>query len=313
MHRAVAYLAVALSLCVACFAQSPAPTLVASVGVVTPSAPTLTIRKDVREVRVTFHALDRHKHSVLDLPPDSLTIFDNGQPVNAISTFNLATDLPLSIALMVDASDSIARDFAAEQHTSAAFVTGLVRSTDDRLTLIAFRNHVDVSRKVTGNADEFASTLRQIKVGGLTALYDAIIATSEGLAASDPSASRRAIILISDGDDTDSRFSLNDAINAAVRDDVAVYSVSIRSRNVTVTGEKVLKLIADATGGRTYSVRATEDLSRAMQEIERDLRTQYLLTYKASSTASGFHTLKLTSSAKDVSIRVRSGYFAVSH
>lgn len=275
------------------------------------SAPGLTIRKQVEEVRITFHAFDKHKHPVLNLSKDSLAILDNGAPVSAISGFDLASDLPLSVAIMVDASDSVSRNFAAEQQASSAFVRTLVRSNDDRVMLVAFRDKIEMIRRMDENTGDLAAAMRAVKVGGLTALYDAVVFTSSTLAETDTSASRRAIIVISDGDDTDSRYVLNDAIAAAVRNDVAVYAIRVHSRHATLAGENALNGLAQASGGRVYHLQTRDELARAMEEIERDLRSQYFVTYRpVTPTVSGFHALKLSSSVKDVSIRARTGYFA---
>jgi len=162
-----------------------------------------------------------------------------------------------------------------------------------------------------GNTVELPKAMRDVKVGGLTALYDAVVSTASTLADTDTSASRRAIIVISDGDDTDSRNLLDDAISTALRNDVAVYAIRVHSRHATLAGENALKQLAQASGGRVYNLNGRDELVRAMEEIERDLRTQYLVTYRpVTPTVSGFHTLKLSSSVKDVSIRARNGYFA---
>jgi Ca-activated chloride channel homolog len=313
MLRFFASLTVVVSLCACAFgAEGASATLVASASA-TPisSAPMLTIRKQVEEVRVTFHAFDKHKHPVLNLPKASLAVLDNGAPVSSISGFDIASDLPLSVAIMVDASDSVSRDFAAEEQASRAFVRTLVRSTDDRVLLVAFRDKIEMIRRMDRDTGDFASAIRNVKVGGLTALYDAVVSTSSTLADTDTSASRRAIIVISDGDDTDSRNPLKDAISTALRNDVAVYAIRVHSRHATLEGENALKQLAQASGGRVYNLNGRDELVRAMEEIERDLRTQYFVTYRpVTPTVSGFHTLKLSSSVKDVSIRARNGYFA---
>ena len=311
MRRLFACFMVVLSLGVySAAAENTASDLIANASLTSTSAPNITIRKDVREVRVTFHASDRHNRPVMDLRPDSLTILDNGVPVSGVSAMHTTSDLPLSVALMVDASDSVARDFAAEQRASSTLIHGLMRSSDDRLMVVAFRHRVEMTHEMSADAQELAATMAQIKVGGLTALYDALVATSDRLAQSDSSASRRAIILISDGDDTDSHYILNDALAAAVRNDVAIYPVTVRTKHSTADGEKVLKQLADASGGRAYVVRGAGELSRAMQEIQCELRNQYFVTYRPPVSASGFHTVTVSSAEKDISIRARSGYFA---
>lgn len=310
MPRLFAFVVLA-STCICALAAEPdsanllASTSLSSVHALAP----ITIRKQVEEVRVSFQAVDRHRQPVLDLAPDSLTVFDNGVPVQSLSAVQSTSDLPLSVALVVDASDSVARDFAAEQQASSAFVRSLVRSADDRVLLVAFRDKIEISERMTGDVEELAASMRRIKVGGLTALYDALVSTSDRIANTDATASRRAIILISDGDDTDSHNLLRDAVSAVVRNDVAVYTITVREKHARSNGDATLRLIADASGGRAYVVRKAEELSQAMQEIERDLRTQYFVTYRPQGGRPGFHTLKLTSSRDDVTIHARQGYF----
>jgi VWFA-related protein len=312
MHRLFALLLAVVSLCLCGFAsEANTPDAVSSrFAAPSAAAPLLTIRKNVEEVRVTFHALDRSKRPVLNLAPESLAIVDDGVPVRAISAFQVAEDLPLSVALMVDASDSVARDFAAEKDASAAFIRTLVRTNDDRVLLVSFRDKVETVRRMTGDAEELASSLREIKVGGLTALYDAIVATSDRLARTDVSAGRRAMVVITDGDDTDSYHVLDDAVRAALRNDVAVYAITLRSKSLTQQGQAVLKRLAEASGGLAYVLQRPDDLAHAMQEIEHDLRTQFLVTYHPQTDVTGYHSLKVSSTDTEISIRARRGYFA---
>jgi Ca-activated chloride channel homolog len=311
MPRLFAILIVLLCLCIFSSAADPSSVDLIARNSLFPSGtfPSITIRKQVEEVRVTFQALDGQRQPVLDLAPESLTVFDNGVRVPLLSGVHSSCDLPLSVALMVDASDSVARDFAAEQQASTALVRALVRSADDRVLLVAFRDKIEMSERMTGDVQELASSMRRIKVGGLTALYDALVSTSERIASTDASASRRAIVLISDGDDTDSHNLLSDAMAAAVRNDVAVYTITVRDKHSRSLGETTLKRIAEASGGRSYGVRKPEELTHAMQEIERDLRTQYFVTYRPQGGRTGFHTLKLLSSREDVTIHAKQGYF----
>lgn len=313
MHRPL--LALAAIVCVSAVsfaAEDQSPKLVASSAfVASVAAPTLTIRKRVEEVRISFQASDRRGLPVLNLPPASISVFDNGVAVARVSGLRTASDLPLSVAIMVDTSDSVARDLLSEQKATSALLAGLMHANDDRVLLVGFRENVETVRPMTADPKELIAAVRELKAGGLTALYDALVATSARLVATDSSASRRAIILLTDGDDTDSRYELRDAMAAAVLNDVAIYSITLRGKHASSDGEKTLRLLADATGGRMYMLRHAEELSHAVQEIERDLRTQYFVTYQPVNDGQRFHVVNVTSSVPDVSIRARKGYFAV--
>jgi Ca-activated chloride channel homolog len=311
MHRLFA-LAIAVS-CLAgtLVAQEHLRTVAANISVVPPmSAPGITIRKDVGEVRVTFHAFDRHGLPVLDLAPDSVAIFDNGMPVTSISGFHTASDLPLSVALLVDASDSVSRDLLSEQRAGYAFLRSLIRLSDDRALLVAFSDKIEVMRGMTADTRELSGSLQQLKAQGLTALYDAMVATSERLADGDSSASRRAIIVLSDGEDTDSRHILSDAIAAAVCNDVAVYSITVHNKRASQTGQDTLRRMTDATGGRSYVLHGLEELDAVLQQIERDLRTQYFVTYRPLVSDGRLHVLNVASTIRHISIRARKAYLA---
>lgn len=293
-------------------AEDPTPKLVASNTIVPPvSQPTLTIRKKVEEVRVSFQATDKSGQPVTSLPADSISVFDNGERVARVSALQTVSDLPLSVAIMVDTSDSVARDLLSEQKVTSTLLTGLMHANDDRVLLVGFREKVESMRPMSADPKELIAAIRELKAGGLTALYDAVVSTAAKLVATDSSASRRAIILLTDGDDTDSRYDLGDAMAAAVRTDIAIYSITLRGKHPDPNGEHTLQLLAEATGGRTYVLRRPEELTRAMQEIERDLRTQYFLTYPPIDDGHRFHVVKVTSSIPDVSIRARKGYFAM--
>jgi VWFA-related protein len=156
--------------------------------------------------------------------------------------------------------------------------------------------------------------VRVLRPGGGTALHDAVFQASEKLAKSSlRGPARRAIILLSDGDDNQSRHTREEAIEAALRAEVIIYVISTNVTGEDKRGDKVLMRYAEATGGRVFFPLRIEEVSNAFAEIQDELRSQYVVAYKPEDFQQDGRYRAISINAPDrpnVKIRARKGYYA---
>jgi Ca-activated chloride channel homolog len=272
-----------------------------------------TIRKTVDEVHLVFTVVDKQGRLIPDLTRQDFAIVDDRTTIEAITDFRSQADLPLRLGLLVDVSASVERQFAQQQEAAIAFLTGLMRPTDKAFAA-AFGSRVEIPETLSSQTDDLAGTIRALRnPGGLTAVYDAVVKGAERLAAVQEFAPvRRAIVLISDGEDTYSLHSFSEALGAAQRANVAVYAISIHSRRRS-SGNDVLRELAAATGGRALFPANVSELAKAFAQINDELRAQYLVAYRPPALAADgrFHRIAITTTAgKKLQVRARAGYFA---
>lgn len=277
-------------------------------------APSTVIRSTVNEVNVVFVVTDKHNHYVKDLKADDFKVFDNRMPPASIRNFASETNLPLRVGLLVDSSNSIRDRFRFEQQAAIEFLNQIVRPNRDEAFVLGFDTTPEITQDFTGNAEKLANGVRMLRPGGGTAMYDAIYgACRDKLEKKNAEGGvRRAIILLSDGEDNQSRVTRDDAIEEAQRAEVIVYSISTNVSGTKTRGDKILEAIADATGGRAFFPFKIEDVSDAFSQIQEELRSQYAISYKpANFVADGkYRSIDIESVNKKYKVRGRKGYFA---
>jgi len=277
--------------------------------------PITTIKAQVREVNVIFTVTDKHGRFKKDLRQQDLQILDDGKAPEQIRDFRAETDLPLRVGLLVDASNSIRDRFKFEQEAATEFLNSIVRPQQDLAFVIGFDSTPEVTQDFTSNGEKLSNGIRMLRPGGGTALFDAVYyACRDKLAKQkDHTTVRRAIILLSDGDDNQSHSTLSEAIEMAQRAEVIVYTISTSTSNTEDRGDKVLKKLAENTGGRAFSPFKIQDVSDAFREIQDELRSQYAVAYKpADFRADGhFRPIQITAeNNKKLFVRARRGYYA---
>jgi Ca-activated chloride channel homolog len=284
-----------------------------------PQAPqddtTTTIRKTVNEVNVVFTVTDRHGHYVKDLRKDDFQVIDDNRPAVEIRSFTRQTDLPLQVGLLVDASNSVRDRFKFEQESAIEFLNQTIRPRYDKAFVVGFDVTPEVTQDFTDNTEALSIGVRALHPGGGTAMYDALYFACRDklLKAEQTGPIRRAIILLSDGDDNQSHVTREEAIEMAQRAEVIVYTISTNISGGVQRGDKVLERIADATGGRAFKPFQLRDVANAFAEIQDELRSQYALSYKPADfrTDGRFHTIEiLAQSHKNLRVRSRHGYYA---
>src|ERR1700730_10631698 len=278
--------------------------------------PATTITKTVNEVNVVFTVTDKHGRYVKNLGKSDFAVLDDNKPAEQIRSFHNETDLPLQVGLLVDASNSVRDRFKFEQESAIELLNQTIRPRYDKAFVVGFDVTPEVTQDFTDNTEALSRGVRALRPGGGTAMYDALyFACRDKLLKEQQSgAVRRAIILLSDGDDNMSHVTREEAIEMAQRAGVIVYSISTNiTGGARRGGDKVLGRLADATGGRAFFPFQLNDVSNAFVEIQDELRSQYALSYNPANLRNDgrYHTIEiLAQNHKGLRVRSRRGYYA---
>jgi len=271
--------------------------------------PGLVLHKRVSEVRLSLVATDSTGRPWPDLSPSSLTISDGGQLVSDFQLRN-AADTPLRIGILLDLSDSTQKSWSSVRASLIESMDGLVHPGDEIL-MMTFNSRIEMERVITGPED--LTEVVNSSSGGLTALYDSLYeACAHPVFSSGFEARRSALILFSDGEDSVSYRALADAIAAAVKTGVAIYTITTHRPERWQRGDAVLHLVASLTGGRDFVVKDLEELRTALQTINEELRNSYVLYYHVPSeeTRRAFRRVEVFPvHTKGLRLRARAGYY----
>jgi len=277
--------------------------------------PLPTIKARIDEVNVVFTVMDKKGHRITDLKQNDFRVVDDNKAPDQIRSFQAETNLPLQVGLLIDASNSVRDRFKFEQESAIEFLNQTIHPGKDQAFVIGFDVTPEVTQDFTDNTEALAHGVRDLRPGGGTAMYDAIyyacrdklLKTAKGLTV------RRAIILLSDGDDNQSHVTREEAIEMAQRAEAIVYTISTNVSGTKGQGDKVLERIADATGGRAFFPFQIRDVANAFAEIQDELRSQYAISYKPADFKFDGHyrTIEIVANdRKNFRVRSRRGYYA---
>jgi len=274
----------------------------------------LTIRKRVDEVNLLFIATDKHGKFVRNLNENDFTILDDHKPPQSIVNFRRETDLPLHLGLLIDISGSVRSRFDFEQDAAIGFLQQTLRTKSDQALVLGFNSESTITQDFTDNVPLLAEGVRRLHNGGGTALYDAIYKVCHDRLnrSHEDRPVRRAIIVVSDGEDNQSQYTEGQAIEMAQRAEVIIYAISTDDSGLILRGDNVLQQLADATGGRAFFPYKTKDIKNSFAAIEDELRSQYIVSYHpADFEADGrYRPIEITAFKKDLQVRARKGYYA---
>src|SRR5271165_5611344 len=273
-----------------------------------------TIRKRVDEVNVVFTVTDKRGHFVKDLTQNDFRVFDDGKPAESVRAFARETNLPLRVGLLIDASNSVRDRFKFEQEAAIEFLNQIVRPKGDKAFVIGFDTTPEVTQDFTDNTEALSHGIRMLRAGGGTAMYDAIYFACRDKLMQDKAIgpTRRAIILLSDGEDNQSRVSREEAVEMAQRAEVIIYAISTNTSGLKLRGDKIMERFAEETGGKAFFPFKIQDVSNAFSEISDELRSQYDVSYKpAEFEANGkYRKIEILADNKKYKVRARKGYYA---
>jgi VWFA-related protein len=296
-----------------------------------PEAPqTLKVQTNLVNVFVT--ARDKHNGIISDLTKDNFKISEDGQE-QKVAYFAEEKNMPLSLGILIDTSGSMQNILGAEQDTASRFVHETMRKRDEAM-IVSFDFDLNLLADFTEDTSVLESAIRRTRInavssGGVitpgtvptgqnggTDLYDAVYAACHDELAHE--AGRKAIILLTDAEDTGSKLSLQDSIEAAQRSDTVIHVLRLSdepfymSMGIGYSGVAVARKMAEDTGGREIEVRSEKSLEKAFDVITEELRSQYVLGYYPTNTKRDgtFRKIKVEVDRPDVRLLARRGYYA---
>jgi VWFA-related protein len=276
-------------------------------------APGYTIRRTVPEVRLQFTVADESGKPVQGLSPADIRVLDDQSQVEHFQDFARDENLPLRVGVLLDASDSVKKVLPAEKESALSFLQQVVRPKSDRAFIMAFGTQAEFWGPNTANPQLSNVVSRLLEPAGGTNLYDALYsACADHLwLHHENELVHRAIVLISDGEDTQSYRSLDDAISMAQRSETQIYSLTLRPKKKVGTGDVVMRRLAESTGGRFFLASSSKEFQSAFSDIEQEMRSQYFVTFRPTKAKPGFHELKVEMRApQKFQIHARQGYYA---
>ncbi len=308
-HRRALFIALLLFITTACTMlfgahaqQKPTPTAAAEQD-------DEVVRVETDLTNILFTAVDKDKRFVTTLQKDDMRVFENDAP-QQIFTFERETNLPLSLAILIDTSWSQDETLPDEKAAARAFVDAVIRPDKDQAAIVSFTGKPTIEQTLTGNPASLRSGIDKVVIvhprikedGGETAtpeeradpdyddsigytnIWDSVLFASDSILSQTPERTRRAIILLTDGNDTDSHIKKEEAIERAIKDNVVIYSIGIVGDRQGIKKD-TLRKISEKTGGHAFFPEDEKDLSVAFKQIEQELRSQYLLAYSPTNSA----------------------------
>lgn len=300
------------------------------------------IKTEADLTNLLFSVTDKNKRFITNLQESDIRVFEDGVP-QTLFTFQRETDRPLAIAFLIDVSISEERTLPDEKAAVRHFIQNVIRSSKDEAAIIPFEGYAHLEQPLTRDVIGLYRVLERVEVAfpsylgsappmpgitsgpgtlapppeGSTAIWDAITLTCRSVLAPSPGQRRRAIILLTDGQDTTSRVARSTAIERAIEADTVIYAIGIGDERHGGVEKKPLRDVSEQTGGRAFFPKKEEDLRAAFTEIDRELRSQYLIAYSSTNkTRDGSFrkmAIEVTNpqlTKQKLNLRYRAGYFA---
>jgi VWFA-related protein len=294
--------------------QTPAAQQTAAQPAEQADVSTPTIKLGVNEVNLIFTVTDKHGHYNPNLQQSDFALLDNGKAPAKVISFRQQINLPLRVGIVIDASTSIRTRFQFEQQSATEFLIQILKTKSDRAFVMGFDVTPTVTQDWTNNIDALETGVNRLRPGGGTALFDAVYTACRDKLLSErgPEPVRKAIVLLSDGDDNQSRVYPDEAIKECQRAETIIYAISTNWTPSRGKGDEVLARMATETGGQVFFPPSVEEMSNSFHGIEEELRSQYALYYTpADFKADGaFRPIYLFCNDRRYQARARKGYFA---
>ena len=272
------------------------------------------IQVDVTRVSLLFTVTDKKGRFITDLDKGDFEVVE-GKRQQTISEFTAESDLPLRLGILIDTSNSVRERFKFEQEAASQFIDSVMRTNLDKALVVSFDTSAELVSDLINDTDKLTAAIRDLRPGGGTSLYDAIyFACRDKLSQDQPRYKfRRAIVIVSDGEDNQSRYTRDQALEMAQKADVVVYAISTNITRIETDGDKVLRYLAQETGGRAFFPFKVEDLDQSFENIANELRHQYSISYRPEplKTDGLFHIIDVrVRERKNLLVNVRRGYYA---
>jgi VWFA-related protein len=296
-------------------ALAPMPMNLLPPGSYSPAGiPGYTVSRTVPEVRLQFTVADEHGRLMRGLAAEDIRILDNHVPVEHFNDFAREENLPLRLGIVLDTSDSVKRVLPDEKAAALSFLNRILRPQSDRAFVMGFGGEVRIWQASTADRARLIDAVGRLHQPGWgTRFYDALYAACKEYPSygDETSPVHRAIVVLSDGDDTHSFHDLRDVIAIAQRGEVQIYALALGGKKPVLRADAVLQRLAEQTGGRFYVAPSSRDLEGRFAEIEQELRTQYFVSFPPQRATPGFHALQVqVRTPQKIQVHARQGYYA---
>jgi VWFA-related protein len=242
------------------------------------NAPEYLEEVDVNLVELYTTVTDRSGQLVQGLGVEAFEVFEDGRP-QKVAKFELVENLPLSLGLAIDVSGSMFDKMGEAQRTAIEFLDNII-TPRDRVFALAFADRPEILMPRTSDVGAIAERVKGLVADGATSLHDAVVTSLyyyRGIRG------RRALVLLSDGEDTSSTLAFREALEYARRSGVAIYAIGLGIGKADFGVRNKLDDLANQTGGRTFYITRAEELPSVYAQIETELRSQYLVAYNSDS------------------------------
>ncbi len=294
--------------------QEPAPKSQSGSQPPQPRISDQTYRVSVDLINVFCSVWDKETNSfVTNLTKDHFTLYED-EKKQEILNFSREINLPLTIALLVDTSQSVAPKLKFEQEAATNFFHSVLQEKD-RAMLVEFDSGVTLVQDFTNDTNKLAKQIKTLRAAGGTALYDAIYLSCDEKLIRE--LGRKTIVILSDGEDMSSKYTFEQALEMALKAETTIFAISVNRGGFygvgsTKNGDKILQQLAEETGGRVFFPFKVEDLESAFQQISKELRSQYNIGYLSSNTLRDgtYRKVEVRIAEKGLRARFRRGYYA---
>jgi VWFA-related protein len=276
------------------------------------SAP--TIRLNVNEVNLIFTVTNKRGEYIPNLRQSDFALLDDQKAPAKVISFHQQINLPLRVGVVIDASTSIRSRFQFEQQSATEFLLQILKAKSDQAFVMGFDSTPTIQQNWTNNIDALEAGVNRLRPGGGTALFDAVYTACRDklLTERGPEPVRKAMVLISDGDDNQSRVYQDEAIKECQRAETIIYSISTNWTPSRGKGDDVLTKLSEETGGQVFFPPSVEEMTKSFTSIEEELRSQYSLVYTPADFKynGAFRPIYLYCNDRRYQARAKKGYFA---
>ena len=272
------------------------------------------IRMNVNEVNLIFTVTDKHGHYIPNLRQSDFALLDDRKAPEHVKSFHQQINLPLRVGIVIDASTSIRSRFEFEQQSATEFLLEILKTRSDRAFVMGFDVTPTVTQDWTNNLDGLETGVNRMRPGGGTALYDAVYTACRDklMGERGPEPVRKAMVLISDGEDNVSHVYQSEAIKMCQRAETIIYAISTNWTPSRGKGDQALTQMSEETGGQVFFPPTVEEMTNSFHDIEEALRSQYALIYTPADFKEdgAFRPIYLYCHDRSYIVRTRMGYFA---
>jgi Ca-activated chloride channel homolog len=280
------------------------------------------IRDIITNVSLPVTVSDKNGRFEVNLKEADFQIFEDKTP-QAILSFSPLSNLPIDVAMLMDTSNSVKPKLKFERDAAYSFLETVLQSRRDRALLATFDSQVELHQDLTNRLDLLTKAIDKIKAQGGTRMYDAIYSVcQEKMMSPTVVGRRRVMVVITDGEDTESERTLQEAIEIAQRSETTVYVIStkaggffgVQAGTVDRKEDKDLKRLAEDTGGRAFFTAEVIELEKSLTQITRELRNQYMIAYEPTNNNYDGKERRIEvklPNHKGLRVRTKTGYKAI--